>query len=239
VLRFLRGLNAVLTRGRHVLVDTLAASEAAEAPTVIGWDDGEYLYLSPEAAYQAVVDFYRGTGEVFPIRQGRLMQDLKQAKLLIADKERTTTTEYIGGRKRRVLKVDRAAAQAGLGAEFPPAWTPPVKRSHQRRDAVLDRKLPIENYRRHLPPAEPAGPGWTRTARARRPSARIPLASRGGGCGPSHGAVTPKDRKKTSIGSSVLGRWNAYTAAGSAGRVITATSGEIPMGSCISAQQRF
>jgi hypothetical protein len=127
VLRFLRGLNAVLVGGRSVLVDVLAATEQAQAPTVLGWDDEEFLYLSPEAVYGAVVRHYRDAGEAFPIRQGRLLEDLKHAGLSTCDPGRNTTTATIGGRKRRVLKLDRVVVRAHLGDDLPPPWKPPAK----------------------------------------------------------------------------------------------------------------
>ena len=78
--RFLRGLLALLSTGNAVLVDPIAAG-VDEPPTMLGWADAEWLYLGPEASYRAVARFYRDAGEPYPLRQGRLFQELAEAKL--------------------------------------------------------------------------------------------------------------------------------------------------------------
>jgi hypothetical protein len=83
------------------------------------------LYLGPEASYRAVARFYRDAGEPYPLRQVRLFQELAEAKLSDPDKGRTTRTWRIGGKMRRVLRLDRHQVETLLGEEFPDPWRPP------------------------------------------------------------------------------------------------------------------
>jgi hypothetical protein len=121
--RFFRGLLALLSTGNAVLVDPIAAG-ADEPATMLGWADGEWLYLNPEASYRAVARFFRDAGEPYPLRAVRLFQELAEAKLSDCTKRRHTRTWRIGGKSRRVLKLDRLKVETLLGEQFPDPWRP-------------------------------------------------------------------------------------------------------------------
>jgi len=115
---FLRILNTLLVQKRAVLLAKDSSSEGlrAEIP-LLGWQDDDYLYLLPDAAFQAVARFARDAGDAFPIREYRLRQDLIQAGFAKADPNHTTSPVRVGGALRRVICLRRAAISAVLGEE--------------------------------------------------------------------------------------------------------------------------
>lgn len=117
---FIRILNTLLVQKRAVLLskDSSAEGLRAEVPFV-GWQDDEYLYLLPDAVFQAVARFAKDAADPFPIRENRLRQDLVQEGLAKADPGRTTSSARVGGFVRRVICLRRAAISVVLGEELP------------------------------------------------------------------------------------------------------------------------
>jgi hypothetical protein len=122
--RFLGVLHTLVTQGRALLLpkDQPAGALSREFHLTI-WFDDDSIYLSPEAAFQAVARFCRDTGEGFPVRQVRLMGDLKQEGISECDPGRRTTTTKIGGHAHRVLKLNRQMVENLLGSELPTSVT--------------------------------------------------------------------------------------------------------------------
>lgn len=118
-LRFLRVLHTLITQRRAVLLqrDQGPDEYRGEAP-LIGWFDDDTLYLIPEAAFTVVSRCCRDAGEPFPVRESRLRADLCREGLSTPDPGRYTATVRVGGRPRRVLRLDREAVTALLGEEF-------------------------------------------------------------------------------------------------------------------------
>jgi hypothetical protein len=120
--RFLRVLLALVVQGKAVLTPKDEAKEAAIPPqgcSLLGWRDERFLYLIPEAAYQAVAHFCRDAGEPFAIGFDRLKSDLRNEGLSEVEAGRRTKTANIGNTTTRVLQVRRKKAEDLLGERFP------------------------------------------------------------------------------------------------------------------------
>jgi hypothetical protein len=125
-LRFLHVLYALITQGKAYLSPKNTAEDDDRRGNLLGWQDSEYLYLIPEASFQAVVKFCREADEPFVIREGRLRQDLARENLIEPNEERRhTAVVRIGSRVERVLRLKRRACENIIGAEFP--WPAQVK----------------------------------------------------------------------------------------------------------------
>ena len=120
VLRFLRVLSSLLTRGRHLLRHRIASLPEGESGGAqhLGWYDDEHLYLDPEAAYTAVAIACRDSGEIFPTPAVRLRKDLSLEGLSECDPDRNTKTVKIAGKTRRVLCLRRSAVNSLLEEDF-------------------------------------------------------------------------------------------------------------------------
>ena len=118
--RFLEILNTLLAQHRALLLpkESDGAGARPEVP-LIGWQDGDFLYLIPTAAFQVVSRFARETGELFPVRETRLRQDLVVEGIAKPDQGRTTASVRLGGRVRRVIRLQRTAVAAILGEDLP------------------------------------------------------------------------------------------------------------------------
>jgi hypothetical protein len=113
---FLSILTTLLMQKRAILLPKDDSGEDLRPElTLIGWQDDEYLYLLPDAAFQAVARFARDAGDPFPIRENRLRQDLVQEGLARADSDHTTSLARVGGRVRRLICLRKAAISEILG----------------------------------------------------------------------------------------------------------------------------
>jgi DNA polymerase-1 len=119
--RFLRVLLALVVQGQAVLMPKDDAKEVGmpQGCLLLGWVDDQYLYLIPDAAYQAVAHFCRDAGEPFSIAFERLKSDLRNEGLSEVEPDRRTKTAHIGGATRRVLQLRRASVEDLLGERFP------------------------------------------------------------------------------------------------------------------------
>jgi hypothetical protein len=118
-LRFLRVLMTLVSQGRAVLPPRDSDDGVRPGIDLVGWQDDEGLYLSPEAAHHAVSRYCRDAGEPFPIRRERLQKDLVLDGLAESEDGRYTKTVRVAGRTRRVLALKRPAVVAYLGEDFP------------------------------------------------------------------------------------------------------------------------
>jgi hypothetical protein len=122
--RFLRVLATLGTQGRAVLLDRELGDMGVPAKAdLIGWQDEDALYLLPDAAWHAVTRFCRDSGEPFPLREARLREALVQEGIAQVDSGRLTTTAWVAGRSKRVLKIPRAVAEKILEEPYP---APPI-----------------------------------------------------------------------------------------------------------------
>lgn len=118
--RFLEILSTILTQQRGVLLHRDDPGDNLRTGIeLLGWQDEDALYLLPEAVSHAVGRYCRDSGDLFPIREDRLRRDLAKEGLSECDPDRHTSTVKVAGRTRRVLKLNRAKAEAVLGQEFP------------------------------------------------------------------------------------------------------------------------
>ena len=118
--RFLSVLSTLLTQGRAVLIDRdwELSSYAGSAP-MVGWQDEDFLYLMPDAAFNAVARFCRESGEFFPVTRERLLRDLNKEGFSDCSEGRNTATVTLGGRKSRVAKLSRERVETLLGEVIP------------------------------------------------------------------------------------------------------------------------
>jgi hypothetical protein len=114
--RFLTVLATLLAQRRAVLLDRDSRPDShVGAAALVGRHDGEFIYLIPDAAFQAVARFCRDAGEFFPVRSERLLRDLNKEGLSDCAEGRNTTTVTLGGQKRRVVKIWCDPAEALIG----------------------------------------------------------------------------------------------------------------------------
>ena len=85
------------------------------------WDgeDEDFVYLLPDASFQAVAQFCRESGEFFPVRSERLLRDFNREQVSECAAGRNTATVNVGGQKRRLLKLRRDRAEVLLGEALP------------------------------------------------------------------------------------------------------------------------
>src|SRR5262249_16946924 len=89
----------------------------------LGWQDTEWLYLIPEAAFKAINQFCREAGEPFTINEDRLRRDLIDEGISKINPGRKTGTARIGSNTRRVLQLNIAKLAELAGEELVTAVT--------------------------------------------------------------------------------------------------------------------
>jgi hypothetical protein len=118
--RFLRVLAALINQGRASLLEKNCIAQSSSGNTaMVGWQDGEFIYLVPDAAFQTVARFCRDAGEYFPIRSERLWRDLNQEGISDCADGRNSATATIGGQKRRVARLIRERVEDLIGEAWP------------------------------------------------------------------------------------------------------------------------
>jgi hypothetical protein len=117
VRRFLGVLHTMVTQGRAIIKDK---SEVIPDPKpgidFVGWRDTDYLYLLPEATFQAVARFCHDTGDHLP-RSERLKRDLKKDGISECDEDRLTRRVRIGEHLPRVLQLNIGTIEKAVGIE--------------------------------------------------------------------------------------------------------------------------
>jgi len=118
--RFLTVMATLLAQGKAFLLQRhLTAEHSASANSFVGWQDEDFVYLLPEASYQALARFCRDVGEPFPVRIARLREDLNKEGISESSTGRNSATVIVGGQKRRVWKLKRQAIEALIGETLP------------------------------------------------------------------------------------------------------------------------
>jgi hypothetical protein len=117
VRRFLGVLHTMVTQGRAIIKDK---SEVIPDPKpgidFVGWRDADYLYLLPEATFQAVARFCHDTRDHLP-RSDRLKRDLKKDGISECDENRLTRRVRIGEHLPRVLQLNIGTIEKAVGIE--------------------------------------------------------------------------------------------------------------------------
>jgi CHC2 zinc finger/Domain of unknown function (DUF927) len=115
--RFLGVLHTMVTQVRAIIKDK---SEVIPDPKpgvdFVGWRDADYLYLLPDATFQAVARFCHNTGDHLP-RAERLKRDLKKDGISECDADRLTRRVRIGNHLPRVLQLNIGAIEKAFGIE--------------------------------------------------------------------------------------------------------------------------
>jgi hypothetical protein len=117
--RFLAVLATLLAQGKAVLLGKDLHCDTHSRASLVGWQDENFIFLLPDASFQAVAQFCREAGEFFPVRCERLLRDFNREEVSECAAGRNTTTARVGGQTRRVLKLRRDRAEALLGEELP------------------------------------------------------------------------------------------------------------------------
>jgi hypothetical protein len=118
--RFLSVLSTLLTQGKVVLFSKSHFQGLIKNSDHIGWQDNQFIYLIPDAAFQAVVSFCRESGEVFITRTETLRRDLARLGLLEQDSSGYTRTVRFGGSlTKKVLQLRRGKVEELIGEQFP------------------------------------------------------------------------------------------------------------------------
>jgi hypothetical protein len=117
VRRFLSVLYTMVTQGRAIIRDKAEAiPDPKPGVDFIGWSDPDYLYLLPEATFQAVARFCHDTGDHLP-RSERLKRDLKKDRISECDDDRLTKRVRIGNHLPRVLQLNIGVIEKAFGIE--------------------------------------------------------------------------------------------------------------------------
>ena len=113
--RFLEVLAGLLDQNRVVLVAKPGRPEdlgEQDKRQFLGWSDGPFVYLLPDAVFGVVSRACRDAGEPFPVRQAALAAALDREGHTECASERHSKVERLGGKHRRVWKLRRASLDA-------------------------------------------------------------------------------------------------------------------------------
>jgi hypothetical protein len=115
--RFLGVLHTMATQGRAIIKNREeAVPDPRPGVDFVGWRDADYLYLLPEATFQAVARFCHDTGDHLP-RSERLKRDLKKDGISECDDDRLTRRVRVGNHLPRVLQLNISAIEREFGIE--------------------------------------------------------------------------------------------------------------------------
>ncbi len=75
---------------------------------LLGWQDDDFVYLIPDAAYNTACNFERAEGGFFPLKRRALYKMLQEDGGLVPGQGgKATTVLRQGGKTQRVLKVPK------------------------------------------------------------------------------------------------------------------------------------
>jgi len=74
---------------------------------LIGYENNEFFYFLPQALWHTVQKYCSEEGVHFPFRKDTFYRMLKEKKFLVTTDNQTATVEYLEGKARRVLKMER------------------------------------------------------------------------------------------------------------------------------------
>jgi len=109
--RFVEALASLINQGRAVFAnkEDMEPPKAIPGQTVVGWydTDGHYL-LEPNAAYNAVHEFYSRGSIPFTVKPQAVWRDLRMLGYTDTDSERYTKAVWIRGVTMRIIKLKKA-----------------------------------------------------------------------------------------------------------------------------------
>jgi phage/plasmid primase-like uncharacterized protein len=118
---FLEMLQGLLVERRFQLLRTHQPTEEAKAlPVPLGWADNAHLYLIPRVAVGEVTRACREQGVLLAVDEARLIRELVEDGIADGETERAhrTRTARVGGKVRRVLRLNRAAIERVIEGPF-------------------------------------------------------------------------------------------------------------------------
>jgi hypothetical protein len=86
----------------------------------MGWMDADYLYLTPDATYSAIVQMAREQGETFSLTQRTLWKRLDERGVLMRESGQPhySSRVRIHGKRERVVRVSRGILEGGRGTKW-------------------------------------------------------------------------------------------------------------------------
>lgn len=128
--RWLELLRSGLVTGAVRLDPLGEAVDDSTGADCIGWEEGDHVYLDPNAAHAAVERFARETGDPFPLRQNELVRRLADRRLLASrevERQRYTVRRtvrpdervYVLHLRREALYPETLAQLAQLAHDVP------------------------------------------------------------------------------------------------------------------------
>jgi hypothetical protein len=118
---FFETLSELICQNKLHLVRKNVAVSADHKGQLLGWEDGEYIYLLPRMAYHTVFSCAKTEGRYFPVKRNTLYKMLIQEGILIPDGENSTTVIYQDLKAIRVMKIKyNALIKMEKIPDFPP-----------------------------------------------------------------------------------------------------------------------
>jgi hypothetical protein len=115
---FLTVLSELLdTKKKYVERIGGSADTYANTANMLGYEDDDNLYLFPETAMNAIIEFFRNRDDCFPVSKYRLFDDLAKANLIIRQNGCNTIVKWINGKSARVLALKKSALEITNGKE--------------------------------------------------------------------------------------------------------------------------
>ena len=105
-LLFLDAIREMRDRGTIRFVE-LAADNSTSfngiGEKTLGYYDGEFYYCYPDSIYSEVRKFYAMQDKSFPLGKSEIFKQLAIDKVILTDKNQTTRTKSINGKRPRLL----------------------------------------------------------------------------------------------------------------------------------------
>lgn len=114
---FLESLRDLLAGRRAVLLPRGTAPESVDVRgrEIVGWHDDDWLYLIPKAAFREIMRMGRDAGEPLVVPEDQIERILTEAGIAEPSKSDGSTLVRVGGKPRRVLKLNRTAIERMIG----------------------------------------------------------------------------------------------------------------------------
>ena len=117
-IKFLNALSELIAGGSVYLNELAAAQDEGteqKNSMFVGWRDESWFYLLPDTVFKAVVQFFNGQGVRFPVTSRTLWKNLDVENVILtentAGENRRLIQKTIGGKKYRILQLQRSAIQ--------------------------------------------------------------------------------------------------------------------------------
>lgn len=108
---FLTAVRALLDSGRAELLPRDSKQEPSQGKELLGWKDGQYIYLLADASYHAAEQWYRQMGGSIGFSRQAIHAQLVDDGVMEPGKDKASTVIRVGDRTARVLKLQREAIE--------------------------------------------------------------------------------------------------------------------------------